>query len=311
MNEKGNILDLSVVIPVFNECEVIDELLGRLNLTLDILGIHSEILFIDDGSSDGTSVRILDLRGSYARRIRILKLQVNQGHMKALEIGMNAAEGKYVLTMDADLQDPPEFIENIWRKKMESNSEIVQAVRIDRSSDTFIKRFTAKLFYALAKTFLKIDVIPQAADFRLMDRKVVETICGMPDRNKIYRFLVPNLGFTICTIGFTRQKRSAGETKYTVRKMLSLATDSLFAFSSIPLRVVTNIGIGLSLFFIICTPLVFILHANFNLVPGWASLVTLYLAGNGITIFSIGIVGKYVKAIYDQQLIRTIKYQEL
>jgi glycosyltransferase involved in cell wall biosynthesis len=297
---------LSVVIPAFNEELVIEESITRIRQILDVSKITNEILVINDGSTDRTLQILLQLQKTTP--LRIINLSSNSGHMNAIRAGLEASLGQFVLTIDADLQDPPEAIPEMFKiitstkivglEARDVTYDIVQAYRADRSSDTFWKRKTASIYYRLIKKITGIDLIPHAADYRIMQRHVVSKLISLPEKNLVYRLLIPSLGFRIASFPIQRSERFAGESKYTNRKMISLAVDSIIGFTTRPLRFLAFAGFAAAFLLLIGSILTLLLYFYGDTLPGWPSLVLLILSFNAFLFAGLGLVGEYVGRIY-------------
>ena len=298
--QKENSVYLSIVIPAFNEGDGIRQTLNEviMNVPKEISS-KFEIVVIDDGSTDQT---LLELKAMCALnpRIRVIAMRGNHGHMAAITAGLTAAKGDWILTMDADLQDPPTLIGPMIQKAKETDCDVVQAVRISRDTDSAFKRITSDLYYRWMRYLLGNKSINQGADFRLISRKVCNELLSLPEKSKVFRLLIPSLGFKIQSVEFARGERNFGTTKYPLSKMISLAIDSTVSFSSKPLRSLTIIGGSVSILMIILS--IFTAFAQFFIptVSGWSSIVCLILAGNGLILASIGVLGEYVSKIFLQ-----------
>ncbi len=305
---------LSVVIPVFNEEEVIGECVRRVSTILNREEIDHEILIVNDGSTDATLTRCLALR-SLGHKIRVIDLGKNYGHMQALRSGLEASEGNFIATLDADLQDPPEYMPEMLRhlitsERSESNEDnqvewdVVQAYRLDRSSDSFPKRKLAAIYYWIISRLTGIKVIPHAAEFRIMSRQVVDELKKLAEPKLVYRLLIPSLGFRIKEFPITRSKRFAGNTSYTMRKMIGLALESVVSFTYRPLRIMSLLGLVISFTLFLAAVCVFIISIVSSTVPGWGSIVLLMLSVNSMLFAAIGLLGEYVGRIYEMSLSR-------
>jgi len=260
---------------------------------------------VNDGSTDGTlsALKRLKILGS----LRVINLSSNCGHMNAIRAGLEASIGDYVLTIDADLQDPPESIPEMFTIIASSSSkdfsasscDVVQAYRADRKSDSFWKRKSAALYYLIVKEVTGISVIPHAADFRIMKRYVVEKLISLPEKNLVYRLLIPSLGFKVELFPIERNIRFAGDSKYTNRKMFGLAVDSVIGFTNRPLRFLALAGIFSSIALFLGSLLTLFIYLFGNTLPGWPSLVLLILSFNAFLFAGIGLVGEYVGRIYE------------
>ncbi len=290
---------LSVVVPVFNEQDVIDEFYGRLKKTLDSLGETHEILFVDDGSRDGTLSRLLAFQKSDPR-VRVLELSRNFGHQYAITAGLDHASGSACVVLDADLQDPPEMIPRMmdrWR----SGYEVVYAVRASREGDGLFKRWTALLFYRLLGLLAGVAIPPDTGDFRLMDRRVVEALGRLPERNRFLRGLVSWVGFRQTGILLERGPRAAGKTKYSLLKMVRLALDGLTSFSHFPVRLVTLVGVGCFLGSLGLLGWVFyVKFVALKSIQGWTSLIGVVLFLGGVQLLAVGVLGEYIARIFDE-----------
>jgi dolichol-phosphate mannosyltransferase len=287
---------LSVVVPVYNEQDVLPLLLPRLR---DVLEPGDEVLFVDDGSTDATAQVLADLLRDWPAA-RVVPLARNGGHQVALTAGLDRARGDWVVTMDADLQDPPELIPELLEAARTQGVDVVYASRSDRSSDSFFKRRTAGLYYRLVERLTGVPVVPQAGDFRLLSRAVVEALRVLPERKRVYRLLIPLLGFDSAVVEHRREPRAAGRTSYSLRRMALLAGDSVVSFSSTPLRVAT--GLGLVTAGISALLAVWVVIANLvgHTVPGWASITLGVLFLGTVQLLCLGMLGEYVGRVYDE-----------
>jgi len=288
---------LSVVTPMYNECEAVDHFVARLRPVLDGLSEMYEVVAVDDGSSDATVARLLQLRVDWPQ-LRVVSLRRNVGHQTALAAGLRTARGQYVVSIDADLQDPPEAIGQMLAAAREQKVDVVYGVRSDRSADTAFKRRTAGVYYWMMRRLVGPWVSDQAGDFRLMSRAVVEVLNALPEQRPVYRLVVPSLGFASAEVGYVRAERVAGETKYPLSKMIKLTLDSVTSFSAAPLRIATWLGI---LSFGVCLVLIVSGLAAWGFggtVPGWTSLYIAVLLLGGIQLICLGLLGEYIGRIY-------------
>ncbi|WP_082771824.1 glycosyltransferase family 2 protein [Actinoplanes sp. TFC3] len=288
---------LSVVVPMYNEEAVIPALVERLRPALDGLGVGYEVVAVDDGSADRTA-QVLFEQGRVWPELRLVKLRQNSGHQAALTAGLHRSRGDWVVSIDADLQDPPETIVEMLRVAREQGLDVVYGVRSDRRTDTFFKRHTAGAYYRLMRRLVGADVPSQAGDFRLLSREVVDVLKVLPERTPVYRLLVPSLGFAAGQVTYVREKRAAGETKYPLRKMVALAWDSAANFSAAPLRIATWLG---AIAFLACLALMvfgMVVWANGTVIPGWTSLFLAVLLLSGVQLICLGLLGEYVARIY-------------
>nr|WP_091441719.1 glycosyltransferase family 2 protein [Micromonospora yangpuensis] len=286
-----------MVIPVFNEESALPLLARRLRAVLDDLAEPYEVLAVDDGSTDGTGGRLAGLRAGWPQ-LRVLRLRRNSGHQAALLAGVFRARGAYVVSIDADLQDPPEVIPEMLRRARVDGLDVVHGVRADRSRDTAFKRWTAAGYYRLMRRLVGKQVPAQAGDFRLLSRAVVNELRELPERNPVLRLVVPWLGFPSGEVSYQRAERVAGRTKYPLSRMLGLAAESVTSFSAAPLRLATWLGLaGVA----ICGTLVVVAvlaWAAGATVTGWPSLYVAVLFLGAVQLLCLGLLGEYVARIY-------------
>jgi polyisoprenyl-phosphate glycosyltransferase len=295
---------LSVVVPCYNEQEALSHtanVLEKLMLELMARGIiaaDSNIWLIDDGSIDGTWPLIESLVNRSELFVGV-KLSRNRGHQQALLAGLLSADGDAVVSIDADLQDDPAAIEAM-AAAYGAGYEIVYGVRKARQTDTRFKRWTALGYYRLLR-ILGVDVVPNHADFRLMGRKAVNALASYTEVNLFLRGIIPQLGFRSTSVLYDRQGRVAGESKYSLKKMLWLGLDGITSFSAVPLRMIATLGGFVCVFSIAMVIwIIFVRLFTDRALPGWASTtVPIYLLG-GIQLLSLGIVGEYVSKIYSE-----------
>ncbi|TWE17759.1 dolichol-phosphate mannosyltransferase [Kitasatospora atroaurantiaca] len=290
-------ITLSVVIPMYNEEDALPALVSRLRPALDGIGASYEVVAVDDGSADRTASILDDFRAEWPE-LRVVQLRRNSGHQAALTAGLHSSFGRYVVSIDADLQDPPEKIPEMLELAQRQKLDIVYGVRSDRSTDTGFKRRTAGAYYWLMRRLVGKNVTSQAGDFRLLSRDAVEALKALPDQQQVYRLLVPWLGFPSGEVTYHRDERVAGETKYPLSKMIRLAIDSITSFSAAPLRIATWLGI--ISFFACLGLLVFSLVAFVSgvAVPGWTSLFVAVLFIGAVQLICAGMLGEYVGRIY-------------
>ena len=295
-------LALSIVIPCYNEQAVLAETADRIAAKLrslverGLVGEESNVFFVDDGSSDQT----WNLISGYARDNRIfhgVKLSRNFGHQNALLAGLMSADGDAVISLDADLQDDIEAIDLMLEKYL-AGAEIVYGVRANRRSDTGFKRTTAQGYYKLLRK-MGVDLVYNHGDYRLMGRRAIEAMQGFSEVNLFLRGIVPLLGFHTDTVYYERAGRFAGESKFSLGRMLAFAAEGITSFSNIPLRLITGLGFAVSLFaFLMIFWVLGIRFFTDQAVPGWASIVLPMLFLGGVQLLSIGVVGEYVAKIY-------------
>jgi len=290
----------SVIVPMYNEEEVLSETCRRLRTVLDGSGETWEVVFVNDGSRDRTPVL---LREECARdpRFKLVDFSRNFGHQVAITAGMDYAGGQCMVIIDGDLQDPPELIPAMIAKWREGY-DIVYGKRISREGDTFFKKFTAKVFYRTLRALTEVDIPVDTGDFRLIDRAIAETLKQLPEKNRYVRGLMSWVGYRQTAIEFERAERFAGTTKYPLKKMLKLAADGIMSFSLKPLKIATVLGSTISAVSFVYLVVVLLqrLFAPQSVTSGWASLIAVTLLLNGITLLLLGILGEYIGRIYDE-----------
>ncbi len=298
---------ISVVVPCFNEVDGLRECHERLTRVLSDIAGWYEILYVDDGSRDGT---LGELEAIHAadQNVTVIELSRNFGHQIAVSAGLENATAQVVVIIDADLQDPPELIKQmveIWQR----GYDVVYGVRQSRDGETKFKRWSAKLFYRLMNSLSDVEIPLDTGDFRLLDRKAVDAMRSLPERHRLLRGMCSWVGFRQYGLCYARAPRFAGETKYPLHKMLKLALDGIGSFSTVPLRLVTMMGFisaGLSAIGIFYALVVRLITSNW--VAGWTiSFVGLLFLG-GLQMISIGIVGEYVGRIYTEAKARPLYF---
>ncbi|MGL5863201.1 MAG: glycosyltransferase family 2 protein, partial [Phycicoccus sp.] len=267
-------VDVTVVVPMYNEAEVLPLFVERLRPLTDAWDTTYEVLCVDDGSTDATPVLLQRLRREWPQ-VRVVRLRANAGHQAAISAGLARARGRWMVTIDADLQDPPEVIGEMLDVAHQHDVDVVYGVREDRRTDTAFKRTTARAFYRSIRALSDVDAHVDAGDFRLMSRATVEAINALPEHNRVLRLVVPALGFPSASVGYRRAPRAAGESKYPLGKMLRLSIDSVTGFSIAPLRFATWLGLvgGLAALGVLVFAVVAMLLGN--TLPGWTSTVVI------------------------------------
>ena len=290
---------LSIVLPVYNEQEVLPTLFEVLPEVLRKIGCEYELIFVDDGSRDSTRM-ILEEAASTDRRIKILGFSRNFGQQAAITAGLDFANGDAVVVMDADLQDPPELIATMV-EQFQQGFDVVSTQRNARDGESAFKKLTASAFYAFMQKAVDERLRPQCGDFRLFSRGAVQAIRKFREQHRFMRGLVAWLGLRETIIRFHRPARAAGETKYSPMKLFQLAWTAVSSFSAMPLKACLVAGISLTLFGVAYS-LYAIYAATFvsSTAPGWSSLVCFQLVFNGATLTAVGLVGDYVGRIYDE-----------
>ena len=288
---------LSVVTPMYDEEGSARAFYDRVTASLD--GLPYELVMVDDGSTDATAEILAGLAES-DHRVRVVSLSRNFGHQPALTAGLDHATGDAVIMIDADLQDPPELIPQMverWR----AGSDVVYAVRESRAGESRFKLITARWFYRVFARLATVELTPDSGDFRLMDRRVLEVLQMMPERNRFLRGMTVWVGYTQTAIPYRRDARHAGVTKYPLRKMLRFAFDAMASFSYFPLQVATVLGFLFSvLAFFVGVPLVILARVFEVFDPGTPTIITVVLLMGGIQLMTVGIIGEYVGRIYDE-----------
>jgi glycosyltransferase involved in cell wall biosynthesis len=291
---------LSVVIPCVNEEEVLRETNRRLVAVLEGISLNFEIVYVDDGSADSTPELLRELQ-AHDSRIRVVRFSRNFGHQIAITAGLEHASGDAVAIIDADLQDPPEVILDFVAKWLDGY-DVVYGVRTERDGETAFKLWTAKLFYRFIRRLSDTRIPLDTGDFRLMDRRVVDALLSMPERDRFVRGMVSWLGFSQAAVEYRRAPRLAGVTKFSFFKMVRFALDGIFSFSILPLRLATWTGFAASGLAIL--GIVIVLLDRFlgvpGLVKGWSSAMIAGLFIGGVQLICLGIIGEYVGRIYGE-----------
>lgn len=296
--QSGAQPDLSVVLPVYNEAENISVLYGRLVSVLEKENLDFEILFVDDGSNDESAQKLSDLEASDVR-VQVIGLARNFGHQVAITAGLDFARGKAVAVMDADLQDPPEVLPDFIRKWREGY-DVVYAVREQRK-EAWLKKTSYAAFYRLLCHVSNIEIPLDAGDFCVMDRRVVDLLKSMPERNRFVRGIRSWVGLRQVGVPFERQARHAGTSKYTVGRLMILALDGLISFSYVPLRLITATGLCVSVLAIGLAIFFFVKKLLYGLdPPGFATLTVSIFFLAGIQLITLGVIGEYVGRIFEE-----------
>jgi glycosyltransferase involved in cell wall biosynthesis len=289
----------SVVIPVYNEEEVIHETYRRLKQVMSRTGEAYELLFVNDGSRD-RSPRLLQEYSEIDDTVKLIDFSRNFGHQIAITAGMDYAGGDAVIVIDADLQDPPELIPRMIEKWKEG-FEVVYAQRVKRKGESWFKKWSASAFYWLLRASTEISIPVDTGDFRLMDRKVCEELKKLPENNRFVRGLVSWVGFRQTALEYERDERLAGETKYPLKRMIKLCLDGITSFSYKPLKISGYVGMLLS-----ASGFLYLLYVLYLAIfteetnKGWPSLIAIMLIFNGFVLIMLGVLGEYVGRIYDE-----------
>jgi dolichol-phosphate mannosyltransferase len=289
----------SVVIPIYNEAEVMPTLYQRLTKVMEDVGEAYEVIFVNDGSTDASAKVLWDLRAQDAR-VKVVSFSRNFGHQIAITAGLDYSSGDAVIVMDGDLQDPPEVIPQLI-VQWQAGNDIVFAVRKSRNGETLFKRITAALFYRVLRRLTPTEIPVDAGDFRLMSRLAVEALKPIRERNRFVRGLVGWIGFRHTSIKYMRDSRYAGVTKFPFRKMMRFALNGIFSFSFLPLQLATYLGFTVSLIsFTYIVYAVWLKLFTTQLVPGWTSVIVAVLFMGGVQLVSLGIIGEYIGRIYEE-----------
>ena len=288
---------LSVVVPMYDEEDVLPMFIARMRPVLDGLDIDYELLVVDDGSRDRTAELITEAKAGWPQ-LRLVRLLRNSGHQAALSAGFQKARGECLVSIDADLQDPPEVIPDFLKALVAEDVDVVYGVRADRSSDSALKRWTAGLYYKLMRRLVGREIAHDAGDCRLVTRRVVDAVNALPQDGRVFRMVIPWLGFPSTEVSYVRAERAAGSTKYTMSKMLRLAFDSVTAFSAAPLRLATWLGlVGGMLSTVLVIAALAVKFAGHS-VPGWTSTVLAVGVIGAIQLVCLGLLGEYVARLF-------------
>jgi glycosyltransferase involved in cell wall biosynthesis len=290
---------LSVVAPCFNEQEVLPEFVRRVGTVLDAVGDSSEIVLVDDGSRDATWQVMKEAAGRDPRVVAV-RLMRNHGHQLALTAGLSVCRGERILVIDADLQDPPELLPDMMALMDQQGADVVYGQRRQRDGESLFKRATAAAFYRLIGHMTDVDIPLDAGDFRLMTRRVLDLLLGMPERHRFIRGMVAWIGGKQVPLLYDRKPRLAGESKYPLAKMVRFAADAITAFSVVPLMASMTIGwvmAAVGFAFFVYSMVGWALGMN---LPGWTSLMAAVGLLGGMQFLMLGIIGAYLGRLYDQ-----------
>lgn len=290
---------ISVVVPVYNETAVLPAFYERATAALSALSAYDyEILFVDDGSRDG-SVDLLSGLAARDPRIGVLKFSRNFGHQIAITAGIDHARGDCVVVIDSDLQDPPEVIGDMVAKWREGY-DVVYGVRADRDGESAFKLMTASLFYRTLSRLTAVEIPPDVGDFRLMSRRAADQLRQLREKDRFVRGLVSWIGYRQTGVPYHRERRHAGQTKYPFRKMLKFALDGITSFSTVPLRVATWMGYAASALAFLYLASVFVQKALGYTVQGWATIMVALLFLGGVQLICLGIIGEYLGRLFNE-----------
>jgi len=288
---------LSVVAPCYNEEASLHALHERVtNACTKEVGDNYELVLVNDGSQDATWSRIVDLCRR-DRHVVAVNLSRNHGHQLALSAGLSQCRGERILIIDADLQDPPELLGDLMAK-MDEGYDVVYGQRTERLGDPPFKRFTATLFYRILQQLVDIQIPRDAGDFRLMSRRALEVLCAMPEHHRFIRGMVSWIGLPQAPLCYRRDPRFAGETKYSMAKMMRFALDAITGFSIKPLRAASYLGLLTAGFGLLLLVYVLISWASGTVVQGWTSLMVIVLLLGSAQLLMIGVMGEYLGRLY-------------
>ena len=295
----SSIVKYSIVVPVYNEEEVIHETYRRLTEVMRSTKEAYELLFVNDGSRDRTA-EIIKEYSEQDPAVVLLDFARNFGHQIAITAGMDYARGEAVVVIDADLQDPPELILEMI-KKWKQGFDVVYAKRTKRKGETYFKKQTAAMFYRFLRAMTDIDIPLDTGDFRLLDRKVCNQMNSIQEKNRFVRGLVSWVGFKQIAVEYEREERLAGESKYPLKKMLKLSMDGITSFSYKPLKLASYAGVTLSgIGFIYLLVVLYLKLFTDSTITGWSSLIVIQLFFSGIILIILGMIGEYIGRIYDE-----------
>lgn len=287
---------ISVVAPMYDEAQTARAFVARVFEALE--GEHVELIVVDDGSTDGTREILAELAADEPRLV-VVELSRNFGHQTAITAGLDHARGAAAVMIDADLQDPPELIATMlehWR----AGADVVSAVRLSRAGETQFKLRTARGFYRLMSRVADIEVVQDAGDFRLLDRRALDGLRAMRERNRYLRGMTTWVGYTQTTVPYERDARHAGATKYPLRRMVRFALDAIVSFSHAPLQVATIVGFVSAALAFLAIPVAVGFRVAGEFVPGVTTTVIAVLLLGGVQLMAIGVIGEYVGRIYDE-----------
>jgi dolichol-phosphate mannosyltransferase len=298
--------ELSIVVPLFNETDNLDQLVLELQSVIQLTGKSSEIILVDDGSADGSfdKVRNICADNPYVTGISLSR---NFGHQVALLAGLQQAHGNIIITMDADLQHPPKVIPELL-KQYESGYDIVNTRRIDGKETGAFKKATSRYFYRIINRIAQVNIPEGSSDFRLMSRKALDAFLQFGERDRFTRGLVSWMGFRQTVVPYECPPRFAGKSKYTLRRMLHFAADGITSFSSRPLRIASYMGIIVFLAGLAYAVYAIIQHINGKTIQGWTSLLVTVLLLGGIQLLTIGIIGEYLARIFNESKSRPLYF---
>ncbi|MEV8308771.1 glycosyltransferase family 2 protein [Streptomyces flavidovirens] len=291
-------VQISIVVPCYNESEVIEAFHDAVITALEPLGTTFEICYVDDGSSDGTIAILKDLAGA-DRRVRYTSFSRNFGKESAMLAGMRMSRGAAVVLMDADLQHPPEFIPRMLELHQHGYDQVI--AQRDRTHEGALRTALCRAYYRLVRRCMNVEIVNGAGDFRLLSRRAIDALLSLPENNRFSKGLFSWIGFDTVSFTYENVQRAAGQSKWSGRHLLNYGIDGLISFNSRPLRLAIHTGLWLFL-----SALVYALWIIANVVldgvdtPGYATLITAVVALSGIQLATLGVIGEYVGRIYDE-----------
>jgi len=294
-------LSIDIVVPVFNEAGVVEQTYANLRAVIDALPCAFTIYYVNDGSTDGTSESLAAL-AKKDKRVRFIELSRNFGHQAALTAGLDASQGDLVITMDCDGQHPPELIPEMI-ELFKQGYDVIQGQRGDAVAMGTFKKWTSEGFYKILNLISGTHVLPGAADFRAMSRQAVEALKSMPEYHRFLRGMIVWLGYKSVILPYREPERIAGKSKYSMGKMIRLASDAIFSFSLMPLYI--GLSFGFTFIVLALVQMVYVLvlwstHQTNRIVPGWSSLMAVLLIASGIIMILLGFIGVYVGYIFQE-----------
>lgn len=300
MTESCGTPILSIVIPCYNEAACLPELHRRVSTAAQsVAGSSHEIVLVNDGSSDPTW-EIMAQLGAEDDNVVAINLSRNHGHQLALTAGLDLCRGHYILIIDADLQDPPELLPDMFAMLHADKADVIYGVRDRREGETAFKRASSHLFYRLLSRLTDTNIPVDTGDFRLMTRRALDTFLAMPEQARFIRGMVSWVGFRQFPIMYQRESRLAGTTKYSIRKMVRLALDALTGFSTAPLKIASQAGLLLAAASIIIVLYSLVSWFTGKAVAGWTSLMLVIVSLGAIQMFVLGVIGEYLGRLYHQ-----------
>ena len=292
-------VELSLVVPIHNESSGLEQFFNRVLPLLERLGCASEIICVDDGSTDNSLERLLAIR-ERAPNLKVLSLSRNFGKDVALSAGFEHVNGAAVVPLDADLQDPPELIEQMVAKWREG-FDVVYATRLRRDGESILRRLSARYFYRVFDRITDVPIPPDTGDFRLLDRRVVDILVRLPERTRFMKGLFAWIGFRQTALNYNRPERQTGRTKWSYWRLWNFALDAITSFSSVPLKVWSYVGVAVSIFaFLYALFLAGLTIIRGVVVPGYASIMVVVLFLGGVQLITLGIIGEYLARVYNE-----------